>query len=241
MKLKLLLLTVGFATALAQHALAVRGVVDDPDGFTHLRAARSRESAILATAKSGEVVEFQRSNNSEWCEVTLASGKKGFMHSSRVRAEGAGTEMADAASGNEKFVSSAKFQLAPGVTLFVRASRFDPSKHSIRKVKGEVIIDGHQVVGVDGSTPSTQLEEAYLIIRNKKIPLETASMYNPWFSAPSKENFKISWMEDESQKDHRTASSLTVSASFGDGAGAYDVQWKVVDGTSLRVALGPST
>jgi hypothetical protein len=241
MRTRFLLLAVGLALATAHNAFADRGVVNDPDGFTHLRAAPNRESAIVATAKSGEVVEFERSNSSDWWAVTLDSGKKGFMHSSRIRPEENGTESADAGSTNERFVSSAKFQLAAGVTLFVRASQFDASKHSVRNVKGEMIIDGHQVMGVDGSVPTTRLEEAYLVIRDKKIPLETSSMYDPWSSAPSKDQFKISWMEDEPQKDHSTASSLTVSASFSDGAGGYEVQWKVVEGTSLRVAIGPSS
>lgn len=133
-----------------------------------------------------------------------------------------------------EFVSTASFELTRGVTLTVRASRFVPSKHSVRKVRGHVIIDGHQVLGVDGNIPTTQLEEAYLTIRGRKIVLDTSCLYDPWHTAPSKENFTAKWWEGEPQKDREV---LTVSGSFSDGAGGYTVQWRVVDDTSLRIAI----
>jgi hypothetical protein len=138
-------------------------------------------------------------------------------------------------SGAAEFVSTASFELTPGVTLTVRASRFIPSKHTIRKVRGHVIIDGHQVEGVDGNIPTTQLEEAFLTIRGRKIVLDTSCLYEPWHSAPFKEHFTAQWWEGEPQKDREV---LTVIASFSDGAGGYTVRWRVIDNTSLRVAIG---
>jgi hypothetical protein len=137
-------------------------------------------------------------------------------------------------SAAAEFVSTASFELTRGVTLTVRASRFVPSKHSIRKVRGHVIIDGHQVLGVDGSIPTTQLEEAYLTIRGRKIVLDTSSLYEPWHTAPFKENFTAKWWEGEPQKDREV---LTISGTFSDGAGGYTVQWRVVDDTSLRLGI----
>lgn len=139
-----------------------------------------------------------------------------------------------------EFVSSANFEVLPGVTLVVRASPFVPSKHSIRKVKGHVIVDGHQVIGVDGSVPRTQLEEASLIIRGRRIRLETSSLYNPWLSAPSKSSFTASWVEDEPQKEHGADSVIRMSATFSDGAGGYTVTWRIVGDTSLRLVIEES-
>jgi hypothetical protein len=126
------------------------------------------------------------------------------------------------------------FELTKGVTLTVRASRFIPSKHSIRKVRGHVIIDGHQVEGVDGTIPTTQLEEAYLTIRGRKIALDTSCLYNPG-TPPSKESFTAKWWDDEPQKDREV---LTITGRFSDGAGGYKVQWRIVDDTSLRISIG---
>jgi hypothetical protein len=136
-----------------------------------------------------------------------------------------------------EFVGSASYQLTPGVTLTVRASRFIPSKHSIRKVRGHVIIDGRQVMGVDGNIPTVQLDEAYLTIRGRKIALDTSCLYDPWHTAPSKEHFEAKWWEGEPQNDREV---LTISGTFSDGAGGYIVHWLVVDDTSLRISIETS-
>lgn len=128
-------------------------------------------------------------------------------------------------------VSTASFELTKGVRLTLRASRFIPSKHTIRKVRGHVIIDGHQVKGVDGTIPTTQLEEAYLTIRGRKIVLDTSCLYEP---SMSKESFTAEWWE-EPQKDREI---LTITGRFSDGAGSYKVQWMIVDDTSLRISIG---
>ena len=131
-------------------------------------------------------------------------------------------------------VGDARFEVLPGVTLVLRASRFVPSKHSVRKVKGHVIVDGHQVMGVDGTMPRTQLDEAYLIFHGRKIRLDTSSLYNV---GVEKEHFTASWVEDEPQKEHAADSVITISGQFSDGAGGYTVTWRVVDDTSLRLTI----
>ena len=144
-------------------------------------------------------------------------------------------------AGAADFVGNASYQLAPGVTLTVRSSPFIPSKHSIRKVRGHVIIDGRQVMGVDGNIPTVQFDEAYVTIRGRKIALDTSCLYDPWNTAPSKEefkeNFKLEWWEGEPQKDREV---LTIIGTFSDGAGGYTVHWRVVDNTSLRISIETS-
>jgi len=70
------------------------GVIDDPDGFTNLRAEPDSKSAIVATVRRGEVFTFAW-ERSDWYKVTLASGKKGYMHSSRIRLHATMEELAD--------------------------------------------------------------------------------------------------------------------------------------------------
>src|SRR4029434_456222 len=61
------------------------GVINDPDGFVHVRAEKSADAAVIATVKTGEPFTFERENDADWCKVTLASGKSGWMHLSRIR------------------------------------------------------------------------------------------------------------------------------------------------------------
>lgn len=60
------------------------GVINDPDGFVNVRAGESAEAAVIATVKTGEPFEFECLKDSEWCKVTLPSGKSGWMHRSRI-------------------------------------------------------------------------------------------------------------------------------------------------------------
>jgi hypothetical protein len=72
--------------ALAPPAQAQRaGVINDPDGFVNVRAEKSADAAVIATVKTGEPFTFECENDAEWCKVTLASGKSGWMHLSRIR------------------------------------------------------------------------------------------------------------------------------------------------------------
>jgi hypothetical protein len=61
------------------------GVIDDPDGFVNVRAEKNADAAVIATVKTGEPFTFESGNDADWCKVTLASGKSGWMHISRIR------------------------------------------------------------------------------------------------------------------------------------------------------------
>ncbi len=68
---------------------AERGVIDDPDGFTNLRAAQSATAPVVARVKAGEVFEFsaepQRTTPPAWLKVKLRNGKTGWIEHSRIR------------------------------------------------------------------------------------------------------------------------------------------------------------
>jgi hypothetical protein len=74
-----------FAGAVTSSQGQVRGMIDDPDGFVNLRKGKSTDSAVVAKVKENEVFRFEADEDSEWCKVTLRSGKTGWMHGSRIR------------------------------------------------------------------------------------------------------------------------------------------------------------
>jgi len=88
MKGAFVLLVLWLGLALTQSASArTRGVIDDPDGFTNVRAQPGESAAVIARVKAGEIFEYGKRSEpgSEWFSVTLSSGKMGWMHSSRIR------------------------------------------------------------------------------------------------------------------------------------------------------------
>lgn len=98
MRLGSLLLFLGLTMVATPSGFALPGETDDPDGFAYVRAGESQDSAIVAKVKSGEVFDFEEydvSRPTEWWKVTLASGKKGYMHYSRIRFHAAMADLAD--------------------------------------------------------------------------------------------------------------------------------------------------
>ena len=81
-----LCLVIGCAFVFAQLAMAERaGVIDDPAGSVDVRAEKSADAAVIATVKTGEPFTFESANDADWCKVTLASGKSGWMQLNSIR------------------------------------------------------------------------------------------------------------------------------------------------------------
>lgn len=59
-------------------------VIDDPDGFTNIRAEKSSNSALIGQVKTGEVFYAIPSGDS-WWQVAAIEGKTGFMNKNRIR------------------------------------------------------------------------------------------------------------------------------------------------------------
>jgi hypothetical protein len=74
------------AVAFAPLAQAQRaGVIDDPTGSVDVRAEKNADAAVIATVKTGAPFTFECENGADWCKVTLASGKSGWMQFSSIR------------------------------------------------------------------------------------------------------------------------------------------------------------
>jgi hypothetical protein len=119
----------------------------------------------------------------------------------------------------------------------MQASKFKESEHAIRKIGDQLLIDGKQAIGlVDGAVPKTQLDKATLIIEDKKIELDVSCLYNPWFTTPEKDSFALSAPEES--EDAPSAQNIGgLIASFPEGIIRYSVEWRIVDGTALRVEI----
>jgi hypothetical protein len=62
----------------------LQAVINDPDGFTHVRSMPNREGQIVATVRDGEVFStyVQQSN---WWHVKTKNNRYGFMHATRIK------------------------------------------------------------------------------------------------------------------------------------------------------------
>ncbi len=86
----------------AAQADGLRGVIQDPDGYTNVRAAARSDSTVVDKVVLGEVFEFDAaSEGARWMRVKLKNGKSGYVHASRVRFYATAKDLANKGPANE--------------------------------------------------------------------------------------------------------------------------------------------
>lgn len=60
------------------------GLIDDPDGYTNVRARPSKENSIICRVNRGEHF-LMLSRGGDWWKILAPTGKQGYMHKSRIR------------------------------------------------------------------------------------------------------------------------------------------------------------
>ena len=115
--------------ALAQSASAgSRGVISDPDGFTIVRAKPGEKAAIVARVNAREIFifEYDATGKETWWKVKLASGKTGWMHSSRIRIFAAPEDLV-VAENDEANIWARTHGVADYLTVVRAAAKGDPA------------------------------------------------------------------------------------------------------------------
>lgn len=115
--------------------------------------------------------------------------------------------------------------------LVLHVRPFEPKKHTIHKGDNGWLIDGGLVFGTDYSMPTSKLEQAYFVVGDKKIPLDTNWMYNAQVDQHENKATNVTL------EKHAGGDAYRINAYFSDGAGSYQVQWKIVGSASARTLL----
>lgn len=137
------------------------------------------------------------------------------------------------ASASEKKLEEASIKLSSNATLKMKSKPFTPTQHKVTTCKildwtGTCLIDGKPFFGTDWRTPESQLVEATVLIDGRmKVKLDVSNMFNPWTGEARKKDFRITEVEG----------GLLLHGEFSDGAGSYEAEWLVVNGSSVRTKL----
>jgi hypothetical protein len=117
-----------------------QGVIDDPDGYTNMRAEKRLDAAVLARVKSGELFSFECEPGDVWCRVTRSSGQSGWIHSSRVRLHFTGRALRGKTTSNHELHYITRKLGIDYYALARRAATGDPI--ALRKVLRHLDTDG---------------------------------------------------------------------------------------------------
>lgn len=184
-------------------------VVEDPDGFTNVRAAASLDAKVVGKTLSGGVVAGEPAEDSKWFRLFREDGSAGFMHASRLKPVKDWNQVAPAGGVKGTIIYR-------GFEARVSAAPFSAAEHKLSRDKNGVqLVDGVAPWGQDGGLPVQSLT---LTVRvNGKalvLPKEvTANLYEPNLAA----------MVLLTPGDPAERSLLVMLNS--DGAGTYCVAW----------------
>jgi hypothetical protein len=219
MKLIIFFLLISFS------ATAQLAIINDPDGFTNVRADKNTQAKILGRLLNDDVFLFDIEGNDQWAYVAKGEQLQGYIHKSRLLPIDSLPHIPVSNAfrvqkGNELTIHNDSISFQMKVSAFVIA------KHKIQKDASGFVnkIDGAVPRGVDGNLPKNQLVEIKLSVHDNIISIPAAA-YTDLFE-PGIDSFNIYF--DKKGKIY------LYMASSSDGAGFYSVVWVIKNGQYLK-------
>lgn len=209
------------AVSLSVSAAAQFAVVQDPDGFTNVRAAAAKGSAVIDTLSNGHLVYcFEKKGN--WVSIDYTQKNKeghGFIYYDRIEQTGSNISIALKSQKENEVVLT-----KDSVTVFVTRKKFDKTTHRFSYYKDNPSqiekIDNNRYWGTDGGMPAT----AY-----KKITVRTGSKTIVLPERAYKDLFEPNLYTTKAYFD-KAKNIIYIQSMNSDGAGGYEVIWKIENG-----------
>jgi len=131
-------------------------------------------------------------------------------------------------------VNTTTIDLDSNIKLISKVETFNPLHHEIDSCDTGLgwiaicLIDNKPIFGTDHEIPRSQLIELVVLMNGQEIKLNVDFMYNPnWENNLRKDQFEL--------KKEEVGFSLW--GKFSDGAGTYEVQWKIIKDKSFRLLI----
>lgn len=196
-------------------------IVSDKDGSVNVRQDANAISKITSSLQNGHLI-YCLEQKGNWTNIDYTSkGKElnGYVYKDRYQL----IDHFPAIPVITKNKTSVILK-NDSIEISISQSRFEKNKHHFtynKNAPGQIeLIDNKKYWGTDGGMPSTQFEKIIISIGTKKITLPKqafAGLYEP--SIYSATAFY----------DQQT-NILFISTMNSDGAGAYEVVWKIENG-----------
>ncbi len=210
-----------FLLFFCSHSFAQFAIVTDKDGSTNVRLDANASSKINSVLQNGHLIYcLERKGNWTNIDYTI-KGKElnGYVYKDRYQL----IDQFSAIPITTKSKASVVLK-KDSIQVTIIQGSFNKNKHSFKYYKeapGQIeLIDNKKYWGTDGEMPATQYETIEVAIGTKKIVLPrqaTTALYEPnIFSATV-------------YYDQQT-NSIYISTMNSDGAGAYEVVWKIENG-----------
>ena len=208
-------------TFLSNLASAQFAIISDKDGSCNIRSSAALGDNIFDKLENGHFV-YCLGNSGNWADINYNKNKKehnGNVYSDRLKVITDYPALPQVSKG-ENNIRFAK----DSIKVTVTQQKFDKSKYRFAYYKDATsqieFINGKQYWGRDGDLPTTAYKGITVQVGTKTINLPLAA-YDDLFE-PTLEATKVNY---DQQND-----ILYIQSSNSDGAGSYDIIWKIEKG-----------
>lgn len=196
-------------------------ITSDKDGYTYIREKGAIDSKIIDSLKNGHLIYcFENAGN--WINIDYtAKGKErnGYIYNNRVKFI---SDFNTFSIVNK--TANAVTLLKDSIEIIVTESNFNKNKHHFKyhkENKDQIeLIDNKQYWGTDGGMPKTQYQSITIKLGNKIIQLPQKATDNLF--EPSLYTAQVNY------DNHKNI--IYIQSMNSDGAGAYEVIWKIENG-----------
>lgn len=197
-------------------------IIQDKEGFTSCRTDRSSSSRVTDTLRNGHLI-YITGSGAGWLEVMYqhkGEDKTAFIIKDRLKLVEDFTEIPMIQNAGP---STVRFRFSQ-IGIQVTKRPFDRSKHRLTYYKDSPkiieLIDGKPYWGRDGELPTWEF--SMIVIR-----MGTVSRILPFSSVAQLYEPNLADMKAYYDQSNDT---IYLTSANGDGAGYYEVAWKIVKG-----------
>jgi hypothetical protein len=210
-----------FLTLLSSFSFGQLAIILDKDGYSNVRTNAESGGKISDTLHNGHFVFVSDETKGNWRIIYYSKNNqelRGYVYHDRL-----------------KFISN--YERIPALTKQINSStygkdsikiiltveKFDKSRYrvSYSKDHNEILfVNGKQYWGTDGEQPKIEYQSILITIANRKITLPWAAIENLF--EPTIHNTQVNY--------DRENDILYIQSVNSDGAGGYEVIWRIEGG-----------
>lgn len=206
---------------LAFHSYGQFAVVPDKDGLVNVREKGAIESKIINSLNNGHLIYcFEKNGNWINIDYTIKSKElNGYIYKDRIKLISDYNAIPIVSQTN----NSVKL-LKDSIEIILTQGTFDKSKHKFKYSEENnnqiELIDNKKYWGTDGEIPKTQYKKITIRLGHTAIILPGKALENLF--EPNLQSIEANFDSDKK--------IIYIQSMNSDGAGAYEVIWKIEKG-----------
>ena len=193
-------------------------IVNDVDGFVNIREGADRNSKAIDKLNNGHLI-YCFENKGNWTNIDYTHKNKecnGYIYNNKYKPVDEYIKIPVYKQAGNKMILK-----KDSISITITSAVFDKKKHRFKYLKDYPdqidLIDNKKYWGKDGGTPSSQYDKIEINIGKNSIALPVAALegvYEPnMFSATATYD--------------NVNDVIYIQSMNGDGAGGYEVIWKI--------------